>query len=202
MKRITILAFVLVLTLALSLTVCGSANVNVKVGDIIQLGGIDWLVLAVDGGKTLVISENILELRAYHSELAIVTWETCTLREYLNNSFYESTFSSQEKEKIAETKLVNADNPEYGSPGGNDTTDKIFLLSGEEAELYIPDKSTRAMKDMEGNKCFWWLRSPGKYSPNAVLSNAAAVYSDGEVSYFGYGVTFEYGVRPSLWLNQ
>ncbi|MCL1875376.1 MAG: DUF6273 domain-containing protein [Synergistaceae bacterium] len=200
MKKIIILA--LAMALALSLTSFGIANANAKVGDKIQLGGIDWLVLAVEDGKTLIISEKILELRAYNSKLAIVTWETCTLREYLNNSFYEGAFSSQEKDRIAETKLVTADNPKYETPGGNDTTDKIFLLSGEEAEMYLPDQSTRVMRDMDGNKCFWWLRSPGKYSPNAVMSNAAAVYSDGEVSYFGYGVTFEYGVRPALWLNQ
>ena len=195
MKKIINLA--LALALALSLTACWDGDSKTKVGDKIQLGGISWLVLTVEGGKTLVISENVLELRAYHSELVDITWEKCTLREYLNNSFYNSTFSEQEKARIAATKLVNADNPEYGTPGGNDTTDKVFLLSGDEANKYFPDNASRVMNDMNGKSCFWWLRSSGTSK-----SNAAAVYYDGEVSFFGYGVTFDYGVRPALWLNQ
>lgn len=72
-KRLT--AIFLTFLLALSFTACSGSNPpginksaeeddnlqeadkSVQVGDRITLGKIDWLVLAVDGGKALLLSE-------------------------------------------------------------------------------------------------------------------------------------------------
>ncbi|MDD6035308.1 MAG: DUF6273 domain-containing protein [Lachnospiraceae bacterium] len=56
---------------------------------------------------------------------------------WLNSDFYRTAFSEKERASIAETLVRNADNPEYGTEGGNDTRDKVFLLSIEEATTYF-----------------------------------------------------------------
>ncbi|MCL2816885.1 MAG: InlB B-repeat-containing protein [Clostridiales bacterium] len=148
-------------------------------GVTIKFGGIDWLVLEVQDGKALILSEKILEKRPYH-EREYITWENCSLRGYLNGEFYNNTFSAAEKARIVETAVKNDDNQWYGSAGGNDTLDKIFLLSLEEVVKYFGDSgqlanmpgdltlgindqynSARIAYDKDGNDLNWWLRSPG-----------------------------------------
>ena len=74
------------------------------------------------------------ELKYYKSELINVTWEDSTLRSWMNNDFYNEVFDDSQKNKIIETLLVNSDNPnpDYGTSGGNDTYDKVFLLTSED----------------------------------------------------------------------
>jgi len=104
--------------------------------------------------------------------------------------------------------IKNEDNSEYGTSGGNDTEDKVFLLSEKEAETLFSDEEERIAKATEYaeksgvyvNKekaAWWWLRSPG-YSSR----DAAGVGSHGWVDRSGYNVSSYFdGVRPALHLN-
>jgi hypothetical protein len=188
-----------------------------EVGDIIEFGSYDWRVLAVENGKALVISEYLIERRAYHNTVENITWADCDLRKYLNGDFYNS-FSATERARIADTNNVNSDNQWYGTAGGANTTDKIFLLSLEEVVRYFGDSGRLAnrpsgnptyIRDQYDNNrvayelsdkssaYYWWLRSPGYYS-----DNAACVIVDGWVGVLGYFVYHDYiGVRPALWLK-
>jgi hypothetical protein len=65
-------------------------NKSTKVGDIVRFGDYDWRVLDVQDDKALLLSEKIIEMREYNYDLVDITWETCTLRKYLNESFYNS----------------------------------------------------------------------------------------------------------------
>ncbi|MBQ5539651.1 MAG: hypothetical protein IIU03_05350, partial [Bacteroidales bacterium] len=113
--------------------------VFVKAGSIITMGhyeqdgdlsngaeAIEWQVLAVEDGRTLVISRYGLDAKPYNEEDSSVTWETSTLRAWLNGEFYNSAFSSAEKGPIQQITVKNTDNSTYGTKGGNDTTDRIF----------------------------------------------------------------------------
>ena len=196
-----------------------------RVGAVIQFGGLNWRVLDVQGKRALIITENIIELRRYNVELKEVTWETCTLRKYLNGEFY-AKFTKEDQGRIAETKITNPYNLWYGAKGGNDTTDKIFLLSLEEADKYFGnsgDYFNRIRKEYKEGKwipanngygfsnandsgriakyndkaSWWWLRSPG-----SIGFFAAHVFDDGIVLVLGDFVAYdEIGVRPALWLN-
>ena len=53
--------------------------------------------------------------------------------DYTSDNFIGAAFSEKEQGAIADTTVVNDDNPTHGTEGGNDTTDKIFLLSIAEA---------------------------------------------------------------------
>ena len=196
------------------------------VDDIIEFGGDEWRVLEVEGGKTLVISEYVLEKRLYHDDEPYegVTWADSDIRQYLNGQFLER-FTAIERNKIEETRITNADNPWFGTwgsydrdtPGGSDTTDYIFLLSLDEVVRYFGDSGqlenqpedayaiddqfndARIARTTSGEALWWWLRSPGVSGRG---SFAAAVDDDGQVFVSGEWVGSEYvGVRPAMWLD-
>ena len=195
---------------------------GVKVGDYITFGAyeqdnntsngkedIEWLVLEVKDGKALVISKYALDCKPYNTEYTHVTWETCTLRKWLNNDFLGAAFSADEKAMIP-TVTVSADrNPEYSTNPGNATQDQVFLLSITEANQYFSSKSARQCKstdyavanggyaNSDNGYCQWWLRSPGDRQ-----EEAAGVYIFGDVIKHGYVVDNGISVvRPALWIE-
>ncbi len=192
----------------------------VNVGDIMEFGfyeqdkntnngpeDIEWQVLAVEEGRALVISRLGLDVKPYEDGWDNVTWETCSLRTWLNGEFCDTAFSPEEKKRILEVTNRNPDNPDFGTPGGNDTKDRIFLLSTDEADQYFGNNEarvcrasayTKAYRDWTGDEngnSLWWLRSPGSESNCAVC-----VTEDGSFNrsyYIYYGKT----VRPAFWLS-
>lgn len=110
---------------------------------------IKWRVLDIDAsGNALLLSDKLIDVVQYNETYTSVTWETCTLRSYLNSygttanaqgknysdtGFLTNAFSAAERNAIKTTDVVNSDNPVYGTEGGNDTRDKIFCLSLGEA---------------------------------------------------------------------
>lgn len=93
---------------------------------------IEWEVLGSDGNGTLLISRYVLDAQRYNETDTDVTWETCTLRQWLNNDFINKAFTASEQGCISNTTISNSDNPSYGTPGGNATTDQVFVLSVDE----------------------------------------------------------------------
>ena len=101
---------------------------------------IQWIVLARDGDRVLVISRYILDCVRYDEEYRRVTWETCTLRAWLNGEFLDSAFDAEEQLLIPTTHVKADPNPDFDVDPGEDTEDKLFLLSIPEAEAYFhPD---------------------------------------------------------------
>ena len=101
---------------------------------------IQWMVLARDGDRVLVISRYILDCVRYDEEYRRVTWETCTLRAWLNGEFLDSAFDADEQLLIPTTHITADPNPDFDVDPGEDTEDKLFLLSIPEAEVYFhPD---------------------------------------------------------------
>ena len=190
---------------------------SAAVGDIITFGGYGWRVLDVQDNKALVLSEKFVELRKYDTKSDGTTWEHSTVREYLNGEFYES-IPADERAKIAETTVVNNDNPWFGNSSGNNTTDKIFLLSIEEAVQYFGDSGQLAdrprgatsiddeynserivIREDTGKAGIWWLRSNGRHSESKYF---ACVQDNGTISIYGQNRSYDhFGVRPALWLN-
>ncbi len=167
---------------------------------------IEWLVLEVKDGKALVISKYALDCKQYNTSYTGVTWETCTLRKWLNSDFINVAFFADEKAMIP-TVTVSADkNPDYSTNPGNATQDQVFLLSITEANKYFSSDSARQCKPTDyavangawaSGNCWWWLRSPG-YNQD----DAAFVDSGGDVSEYGNGVIIGYiAVRPALWID-
>lgn len=183
---------------------------------------IEWLVLARDGNKALLISCYALDAQPYNKDYTSVTWETCTLRTWLNGMFYNKAFSSAEQAAILTTNVDNSKSQCYSgwnTGGGKNTQDKVFLLSYAEANKYFDvtyDNSsntksrvaptayaiaqgTHTYASVEtvygSNAGWWWLRSPGRSQ-----SKTAYVFADGSLgSNSVYDVSG--AVRPALWVN-
>ena len=192
-----------------------------SVGDIILFGAyeqdnnsangkedVEWLVLKKEGNKVLVISHYALDCQPYNTPYAC-TWDTCSLRRWLNGTFIKSAFNAGERKLIQSAKVTADRNPSYSTSPGADTTDKVFLLSIQEAYQYFGSDSDRicqgtkycfsqgAANNYNRGICWWWLRSPGHD-----VSNAAYVDNVGSVYGSGSGVSYVYGaVRPALWIN-
>lgn len=98
---------------------------------------IEWIVLDRQGDKTLLLSKYILDCKCYNNKFEDVTWETSSLRNWLNSDFYDNAFNGSEQEKIQTTNVITNNNIFRGTKGGNNTQDKIFSISIEEVRRYF-----------------------------------------------------------------
>lgn len=185
-----------------------------------------WRVLDVKDGQMLVISEYALDCEQYNlkadssGHTLAVTWEESHLRSWLNNDFYSAAFTPEERNNIAATRVKNTVNPKYTKVNpGPDTNDRIFCLSVDEAEKYLPLKEDKKCvptvyalargayaDDSElknGEKvCWWWLRTPGSATSRAAFVGGAdfGIKYDGGYVY-AYHPTYPKAVRPVMWLS-
>ena len=139
-------------------------------------------------------------------------WETCSLRAWLNEDFYNKAFKTAEKERILVSEVSADANPECATWQGNATQDKVYLLSYAELTKYFKDGDARlcvpteyAVKGQgvyqdkdhtvdEAATCWWWLRTMGKDPEHATI-----VFLDGIVAYLGENVNLKnFGVRPVI----
>ncbi|MGN1083508.1 MAG: DUF6273 domain-containing protein [Lachnospiraceae bacterium] len=218
-------------------TLLGTDN-EVKVGDVVVFGEychhnniygvyydnnpLKWLVLEQREGKILLISLQSVTILSFVSNEEYLeqkdngfTWENSAIRECLNQYLLYSMFQQDELSCISETVVQTADNPIYGTDGGEDTIDYLFLLSIEEAQKYFSSDSerrTQIVPDVElpqydlmpyqhylntTDYYDWWLRSPGK-EPDM----AACVGRFGEIMMEGQWVDTEaVSIRPAMWVD-
>jgi hypothetical protein len=186
------------------------------VGNTVTIGGYEWRVLGVSSDKALLISEYVLEERAYHNSKEYTTWAWCDLRRYLNEEFYEK-LPEELKSIILETKVPNPVNPLSEATGGSKTKDRVFLLSIHEASYYFGDdtaalqevneqydyltgkyQEARAAHNLQGEESEWWLRSPGYYSDYAAYIGDDYRFHYGRVMVGGCEVHIHKGVRPVM----
>ena len=214
---------ILVLTTALLFCMVCGVSAQMSAGDVITFGRyeqdgdlsngsepVEWQVLEVKDGRALLISRYALDTMPYHSEFAPVTWADCSLRQWLNGTFLFTAFTEEEQARIPEVTNSNPDNPEIGTPGGEDTLDRVFLLSINEVKHYWPSVKERVCEstpsviqnggyvDPNFGTSFWWLRSPGWSS-----ESAAIIFSHGLIYAYGSSVTTSARVvRPSIWIEE
>jgi len=83
---------------------------DVSVGEIITFGNYSWLVLDVEDGRALLLSEEIIGLRPFHNSDEYVNWEASDIRRFLNEEFLNQ-FGEDERVRIAETENINNVSP-------------------------------------------------------------------------------------------
>lgn len=200
---------------------------EIKIGSVLSFGDYNWRVLDIQNNTALIITEEIIDQRPYHDAYKDITWADCTLRKYLNGEFYEK-FNAADKSRIITVINKNLDNQWYGTKGGEDTEDNIFLLSLEEVCKYFGDSTSKLnnpgknqrywfqRKDENNSNrlaklhnkewaWWWWLLSP-------VRVNVKAVYifgTDGNIGIQGNNILkgnisdgkCTGGVRPALWIK-
>lgn len=176
---------------------------------------IEWTVLALEGDKALLISKYALDCQPYHDTHGSISWEACSLRKWLNDSFLNEAFSSAHQKRIPETQVPADENPDFPlSVPGNPTVDRVFLLSMPEADRYFdsdearicvptPYAAARGLDTYDAvmvdgrAACWWWLRTPG-----INIISAALVFHSGMIFSSGNGVGRTCNaVRPALWVE-
>ena len=175
--------------------------------------GIEWIILVKQDKKLLLLSRYALDCMQYHSEPGAVTWETCSLRAWLNGPFLERAFNEEERERVLEAKIQTKGNSHFKTKGGKTTKDKVFLLSTEEVTKYFglrkyANRNKAACKGTpycyaqgafmaRNGNCWWWTRSPGMQQ-----GIAAYVHYDGTVNVLGISAQHERdAVRPAIWIS-
>ena len=190
---------------------------------------IKWIVLEKDeiNHKALLLSKYILDCQCYNENFGYVTWENCTLRRWLNNTFYNNAFSSIEQNKIQTTNVINNNNILYNINGGNETYDKLFLLSIDETLRYfgngmnvafinilgenVVTRGTNYAKSVNNNEGNLYVNDYGDQddrnsvfflrSPGINQSYAATVGDDGYLNTRGIMHGSSYGIRPAFWVS-
>lgn len=157
---------------------------------------IEWVILHAEDGRTLLLSKYGLDSRTYHDEEREISWEKCDLRAWLNDEFYFEAFTSKQQAYIFE--VTNE------TEGSNDTRDKVFLLSEEEALVYktvIPTMEATQYAIFHGARDFdtyWWLRSPWSED---TMDWADAGYFDLENTTMHEVNKTGIAVRPCIWVD-
>ena len=199
-----------------------------KVGDYVSFGHyeqdndtangaeeIEWLVLDEKNDKLFVISRYILDVKAYSLPKDInndsTTWETCTVRAWLNDTFLNSAFNTDEQDIILTETVVNENYWNGTTPGGNDTRDKLFLLSYSELGKYLGGSVSHEANMCKGSAyakaqglavnesgySFWWLRSPGDAG-----YKVETIWGDGTLNSSGSrAYDSRTGIRPVMWVT-
>lgn len=165
------------------------------VGDTVTYGTAKWLVADREADGTqkkllLVRKKPVPAKTVYQTGGQDAIWASSSMRDWLNQTFYENCFSAYEQEKVLATDVTTPANSVYGTQGGAQTTDRVFLLDETEAGRY------QTLLATEKNQKAWWLRTPGKASDSAVFVSA-----DGNVMHYGYAAdSMDIAVRPAVWV--
>ena len=222
---------------------------SVKIGDIITFGKyeqdnkeaisygrfdipdsekepIEWIVLDQQGMKALLISRYALDCQPYEQSRfkEDLSWETSSLRKWLNDTFLNDAFSSDQQAVILTTKVDCNEGESFGwSPvGGNPTEDKVYLLSVKEASQYFADDSARVCWSTltawgsgsrwrgYGNRIdneagypsvHWWLRSTSGGDSDTAICGCISENGEYNSSSSVADATENVWVRPVLWVD-
>lgn len=189
---------------------------NSKVGDYLKfgewrqgiggsVGSLEWLVLERSGTRALLVTRDLVEAKPFGG----YNWAESELRTWLNGEFLSNAFTDKERGAICETTLQNPDNNLFGTYGGGDTVDRVFLLSNKQAKKYFEKESQRqatfsdwcksqlgsaAQSDSrKGDE--YWLRSVGDtFCIDSV--NSIGIINEHEL----YNIK-TMGVRPAVWIE-
>ena len=174
-----------------------------------ELEPIEWLVIHEQGEQILLLAKDCLASLPWHNVHTPITWDRSDIRAWLNGEFLHVAFTEEEQAAILLTDLDNGDDLGYGTLAGDSTQDKVFLLSGGEAEQYLTTDDLRtvvpthyalsqgAYTNSEG-LCAWWLRSPGMTD-----TSPAYLSSSGSIGNRAHEVDETIiGVRPAIWIDQ
>ncbi len=195
---------------------------KISVGDIVAFGSfeqdgisengkekIEWLVLEQNSGNALMLSNKIIYENKFVDKASETSddyiWANSSLRKWLNNEFLNESFNSEEIGYINTTTLTNSNNPLLQMNCGQQTEDKIFILSLEETVKYLKTDASRIAKpcEMLESDFNWYItimRTPayGPIGQNISYYNAY----DGKLDYIcGYVVDGEAYIRPAMWIK-
>ena len=183
------------------------SHAPLSVGSFVSLGRrggieLEWRVLHVEEDRALMVTEDGIECLPYNDKESNVTWETCSLRAWLNGPFLQGAFTSAERNRL---HILDSSVP--AEEGVIDYTglDKVFLLSIEEASEFFAGDEDRDAGSV------WWLRTQGQKvydnkPTTTVVSRGGEIDAEGRSispEQFAFTDVFDHaeGIRPAMWVR-
>ena len=187
-------------------------NGNYKTYHYFKYEPIKWRVLNRNGNDAFLLADVALDDQKYNTnyEDVDVTWETSSMRSWLNGygasvnqsktdyskkNFINSAFTSTQKNAIKTTSVVNNNNINYGTTGGNNTSDQVFLLST--SEVYNTDTAAgygfvknNIDDEARRSRCSTYAHAMGTWR-----------YYDTDAEYTKYNGNVYWRLRPSSWCS-
>lgn len=160
-------------------------------GEVVHYARMDWRVLDIQDGRILLGKDHALGSTPFHKTAdENITWADCSARTWLNTDFLTENFYEEEIARVLDTTVEATPNPDYPDVDpGQDTTDKIFLMSIDEVKKYY--------YQLHPTETWWWLRTPGAHE-----GTMAFVNRDKEVMSYGYEVTnADITIKPAMWVS-
>jgi hypothetical protein len=163
---------------------------------------IEWLVInkRSDGSAYLLVSRYLLDWQLMHDQNSTVAWQNRSLRHWLNDSFFQSAFTDDEREQICMTALADVG-----------TQDHVFLLSEEEQELLgSPQYLAGVLTPYAKRKTNGYISESGTiygYATTAYWLRYDTQFPGSFVSTIGLSAqkkstnTKKLGVRPAMWVD-
>lgn len=220
MKKAIAIALAAVVTLGM-FTASASAK-DYEIGDTVTFGtyeqdnnrrdgaeNIQWIVLDKQDNQLMLISRYCLDSKPYNDTLEAINWEYCSLRQWLNEDFYNTAFTKEEQERIASVTNDNPEHDPYKTSSGRTTIDRVSVLSQEEANSLFTTVTERmaaptayakaqgAYLNPKTSTGWWWLRTTSYLNDHVTYTTSL-----GGVSVNGREVTRQdAGVRPVIWIT-
>ena len=180
---------------------------------------IKWKILKEENGSALIVADLLLDSQDYYWSSSTSShlhnggtgysnnYKLSHIRQWLNDTFYNTAFTSVEKSIIQTTNVDNS----LKSTGSQEnkyvcdnTNDKVFLLSCSEAKTYLAYftaqgteyANSQGLHANYNGTSNWWFRSP-------YYNGASQVGGVEDSGYFyrDYVYSTKYGVRPAMWIN-
>ena len=177
-----------------------------SVGDAVQMGewsgeGLTFTIVGETNDSYLAVCDVIVDCMAFGKS---EDYAASDIREFLNGEFFHTAFTADERSEILSVTVESEDNFVCRVPSGEDTVDRVFLLSATEVRDYsvgrakaIPGAIEKGLRNEDGfANC--WLRTPGSHAKKAaVLSYTGALNMAGLDCEIALG-----GVRPAIRLKK
>ena len=125
---------------------------DVKATDIITFGhyeqdndllngkeDVEWIVLTnnYENREAILISKHILDCLRFNGFHVYATWETSSLRAYMNTTMLNDMFTENEIKCLKKTTLINSPNLFNGTFSGNNTEDYLFIPGIDEMYVFF-----------------------------------------------------------------
>lgn len=181
---------------------------------------LEWTILAKEGNKVFITTNFAIDSNSYTTEDAEgYTWDKSTIRKWLNDDFLKNAFTEEEQKSIIKTHLLpEIANEETTTVKANPTDDKVFLMSIEEANRYMPATEEEEAKKNRVNSrklyptqyaisrgiytvstgcCWWWLRDVSINGNTGINVRTNGIINAGDNSF----TSNVGGIRPCMWLG-
>lgn len=152
-----------------------------------QMVSLKWVVLKTEEDRILIHALSGIHVMAYDENGKSVYWESSSIREWLNNIFYEKAFDCEEKKRVIEVQTINRKDICSDTPVEYYVNDRVFLLSEDEIKEIgeSSDFWRRSPSDFIKDSTYgvWWLRSYGRLERKSmgVIRSDGVLYPSGDI---------------------